>query len=527
MEALAESWKAAWERERWGLLSDKILLRLLVRVLMENPGVLSVIGHPTEGFLPDLSEDYVTEAVRWVGGGGFGAVAKMQQRCYPFEINAVKVVPLRSLLEPGPAAGGDEALRNEVAAMMQLRHDNIVNILGLYRFAGAFAPTSRDAPPYLCIVMPCIEGLPLGSLIQCPRPDVAKQIAPQLVSALEYMHSQGICHRDISLNNVLMNSSGHATIVDLGLAASTGSSVKHINARYASPETFSSPLQPVSGQVASPSLDCWALGVVLGEVASGEKASSINLVVPGSFEHQLLVQHLEVLMPGAGRLLEPLPERRLTMREASSLIAIAMSGASAASGGSLAAACVAAPAAAVGVPLPLPKWAENLQPGQAVTYQARRAAGATFSGRIARRMPGAWEVELDAFELDGSRSVRLVEDADVSLRLSLALPGMNAMAATTPAAPAGSVIRQSSCVPSWIGQAGPSGGHSPGPLPTPAAPAGSVIRQSSSVPSWVGQAGPSGGHSPGPLPPRAICVSGGPAGGSFVPPSSCSFIFAA
>lgn len=122
-----------------------------------------------------------------------------------------------------------DALRGEIATLMTCSHPNII------RYHRSYVPlplNKNDSlmPPSpttnrLCIVMDYCE---LGSLRQIidacgPLPEkIVAEVAESILSALEYLHHQGITHRDLKAANVLVDANGRVKLGDFGVALQSG-----------------------------------------------------------------------------------------------------------------------------------------------------------------------------------------------------------------------------------------------------------------------------------------------------------------
>jgi serine/threonine protein kinase len=104
-----------------------------------------------------------------------------------------------------------ERFMREAQTVMKLRHPNIVPIHEVDSHRGR-----------IYMVMDFIEGQNLREFLKAHgqiRPLTALSVTRDVCAGLDYAVSQGITHRDVKLSNVLLSSSGRASLVDFGLAA--------------------------------------------------------------------------------------------------------------------------------------------------------------------------------------------------------------------------------------------------------------------------------------------------------------------
>merc|ERR1719421_2541691 len=129
--------------------------------------------------------------------------------------------------------------------------------------------------------------------------DIARGFFTQLIDGLAYCHLAGVAHRDLKLENVLLNEAGVLKLIDFGLS--------HVYPRLADKETVdrSKPLRDVCGSksYAAPEVlasigydgyaaDMWSLGVCLFAMLSGffplDEASNNDWRYPKMVQGQAL-----------------------------------------------------------------------------------------------------------------------------------------------------------------------------------------------------------------------------------------------
>ena len=226
-----------------------------------------------------LGEVYRIE--RELGGGGMSRVFVAVETALQRKV-VVKV------LLPDLAAGVSvERFRREIYLAAQLQHPHIVPLLSAGESGGL---------PYF--TMPYVEGESLRARIirerELPVPQ-AVRVLRDVASALAYAHEQGVVHRDIKPDNVLL-SHGIAVVTDFGVAKAVTASTAY-NSAAGNPGltslgvTLGTPhyMAPEQG-TADPGMDhrvdLYAFGVTAYEMLTGDPPFT------GPSPHAVLGAHL-------------------------------------------------------------------------------------------------------------------------------------------------------------------------------------------------------------------------------------------
>lgn len=193
------------------------------------------------------------EFLETLGKGTYGKVKKAVER-------SGRVVAIKSIRKEKIKDEQDLIhIRREIEIMSSLRHPHIITIYEVFE--------NKDK---IVIVMEYASKGDLYDYI-CEKQRLSEQEARhffrQIVSAVHYCHRNGIVHRDLKLENILLDGNGNIKIADFGLSnlyrrdeylqTFCGSPL------YASPEIVTG--QPYRG----PEVDSWSLGVLLYTLVHG------------------------------------------------------------------------------------------------------------------------------------------------------------------------------------------------------------------------------------------------------------------
>jgi serine/threonine protein kinase len=197
-----------------------------------------------------------------LGEGGMGAVYLAEQ------LSIGRKVALKLL--QGNYAKNDEFIarfRREARLAASLNHRNIVTI---YDF-------DQDSDDTLFIAMEYVDGIKLTDVIRCDAPlDVQRAIrlGTQIAEGLHAAHQQGVIHRDIKPDNIMVVGSDdteEVKLMDFGIARLRDTGVvTHLtmSGMIMGTPTYMAPEQ-AEGREVSEKTDIYALGIVLYEMLSG------------------------------------------------------------------------------------------------------------------------------------------------------------------------------------------------------------------------------------------------------------------
>lgn len=217
-----------------------------------------------------LAERY--EIQRLLGRGGMGEVYLATDRTLGLHM-ALKFLPATLAGDPQWLA----QFHNEVRVARQVSHPNVCRVYDI-----------GDDGGRLFLSMEYVDGEDLSAVLaRDGRVDESRAIVltQQLCAGLAAVHAAGVLHRDLKPANIMLDRSGQIRLMDFGLAGGGSDGISSSGTPgYMAPEQF-------SGAPASVATDIYALGLVMYEVFTGQRAYNARSL------SELIQQHADHSIP--------------------------------------------------------------------------------------------------------------------------------------------------------------------------------------------------------------------------------------
>lgn len=147
----------------------------------------------------------------------------------------------------------------EIEVLKKMKHPNIIRLKGWF-----------DDADTIYLVLEYLPGKDCSKFFKHKLPTKPQvcHIIRQLVEAVMYIHEKGIIHRDVKLENLLIDDDFNIKLTDFGLCAIKGNEYDMLQdsvgtVRYTAPELL-------KGEGYNESVDIWAIGIVLFMLLTGE-----------------------------------------------------------------------------------------------------------------------------------------------------------------------------------------------------------------------------------------------------------------
>ncbi|NXJ13150.1 CDKL2 protein, partial [Odontophorus gujanensis] len=190
-----------------------------------------------------------------IGEGSYGVVSRCRNK------ESGQVVAVKKFLGSVDNAAVRKIAVREIKLLKQLRHENLVNLLEVYK---------KKKRWYLVFefvdhtVLDDLEAFPNG--LDYSR---VRKYLFQILRGIAFCHSRNIIHRDIKPENILVSQSGVVKLCDFGFARTLAASGEAYT-DYVATRWYRAPELLVGDTKYGRAVDVWAIGCLVTEMLTGE-----------------------------------------------------------------------------------------------------------------------------------------------------------------------------------------------------------------------------------------------------------------
>lgn len=217
---------------------------------------VSIRANLVQTHVTNIEKDYILHQNKELGRGGIGTVfiGECKQR---HDLFAIKVCDKSS--------ASVSRLSREIILLKDVDHVNIVRLFCVY-----------ETPSRTFFIMELCKGGHLGSLLKSCKDERideawARRLSRQIFSAISHIHTRGICHRDIKLQNILLDTfdeqASQIKLIDFGYGSRFIGALP-MRTKVGTPYTIA---PEVLRESYDQRCDVWSAGVVLYIMLSGKR----------------------------------------------------------------------------------------------------------------------------------------------------------------------------------------------------------------------------------------------------------------
>ncbi|KAJ3149682.1 Cyclin-dependent kinase-like 3 [Geranomyces michiganensis] len=227
------------------------------------------------------------EKVGPIGEGTYGVVMKCRHK------ETGQTVAIKKFKESEDDLQIRKTALREVRMLKQLKNDNIVNLIEVFRRKGKLYLVFEHLDH---TILEDLDKRPHG-LSDDRENGTVRKCMWQLLKAMDYLHSHNVIHRDIKPENILVSVNGVVKLCDFGFARTlAGPGAKYTD--YVATRWYRAPELLVGDTEYGKAVDVWATGCIFAEILTGQP------LFPGDTDIDQLYRIMKILGPLTKRHME-------------------------------------------------------------------------------------------------------------------------------------------------------------------------------------------------------------------------------